>query len=211
MRLAIFGATGPLGQELVKQAGARGHEMRLLSRRDIPGGDVPAGATVIRGDYFAPVSLRETLRGVDAVLSTIGPPQHRKTALTPDDFAKGMRQLVQEMQAANLTRLINVASTGTRLGSEPYGIWRRLFRGLLRFIAPVVIPGKEAELRVLSQSGLRWTTIRPPILKPGRGGTVRASATAPQGIMIDTSVLAGFMLDQLRDETWVGKAPFVGS
>lgn len=208
-RLAILGATGPLGRELVAQAYGRGYQLRVLSRREIH--DLPEGVEVIRGDYFDAAALRDVLEGADAVLSCIGPPQHRKTTFSAQEYGAAMAQLVTEMQARGIRRIVNIASTATRFGDEPYGIGRRLLRRMLKFIAPVVIPGKEAELRVLAASDRDWTTIRPPLIKAGAGGVLRVSDEKPQGMKVDQALLAGFMLDGLEDEAWIGKAPFVAS
>ena len=211
MKLAVFGATGLLGRELVRQAAARGHAMRILSRREIGGDTLPEEAVVVRGDYMDPDAVRRTLEGVDAVLSTIGPPPNRKTELTPEDFGRAMDRLIAAMRAAGVSRIINVASTATRFGREPYGWGRRLLRLLLRSVAPVVIPGKELELAALARSDRAWTTVRPPLIKTGIGGSLRADDQDPQGMRVDTALLAAFMLDQLDDDTWVRRAPFVGS
>jgi len=208
-RLAILGATGPLGRELVAQAHGRGYQLRILSRRDIH--DLPEGVKVIRGDYFDAAALRNVLKGADAVLSCIGPPQHRKTTFSAQEYGAAMAQLVSAMQVQGITRIVNIASTATRLNDEPYGIGRRLLRLILKFIAPVVIPGKEAELRVLAASDRDWTTIRPPLIKVGAGGVLRASDQSPQGMKVDQAFLAGFLLDALEDEAWNRKAPFVAS
>lgn len=211
MKLAIFGATGLVGNELVAQAAARGHTMRILSRSDIPKDKLPAGAELIRGDYFNAEDVHATVIGADAVLSTIGPPQHNKTDLKPADYGQAMEQLIAQMQATGVARIINIASTGTRLGDEPYGLGRRLIRFLLKFIAPVVIPCKEQELEALVRSDRIWTTIRPPLIKSGIGGVLKASDQTPQGSRIDTGLLVGFMLDQLDARDWENRAPFVGS
>ncbi len=208
-RLALLGATGPLGRELVVQAHGRGYHLRVLSRREVH--DLPVVVEVIRGDFFDAVALRDVLEGADAVLSCIGPPQHRKSTASAQEYGAAMVQLVSAMQAQGITRIINIASTATRLGDEAYGIGRRVLRLMLKFIAPVVIPGKEAELRVLAASDRDWTTIRPPLIKAGAGGVLRVSDEKPQGMKVDQALLAGFMLDALEDDAWIGKAPFVAS
>lgn len=211
MKLAIFGGTGLTGKELVKEAGKRGYAIRMLSRRDIDAGSLPEGTEVVRGDYLDPAARQETLRGADALLSTVGPPPTRKTDLTPEDYGRAMEQLIGELKQAGITRFINIASTGTRYGNEPYPLERKFFRMLFNFLAPAVIGGKELELKHLSQSDLDWTTVRPPLIKLGRGGTLVADDKTDKGRNVDATLLAQFMLDQLESDEWVRRAPFVGS
>lgn len=211
MKLAIFGATGLVGKVLVQRAVARGYKVQVLSRKPMMEGDLPAGVDVITGDYFDSAAVRQTLVGVDAVLSTIGPPQHRKTPLTPEDFERGMQQLVTEMESAGITRIINIASAGTRFQDEHYGWGRRCVRWLLGMVVPIVIPSKERELAVLANSSLEWTALRPPLIVSGIGKVLRVDDQATQGMRVDTELLADFMLAQLISETWVRRAPFVAS
>lgn len=211
MKIAVFGGTGLTGKELVKEAGERGYSIRLLARRDVPQDSLPAGTTVIRGDYLDPAARRETLEGADVLLSTVGPPATRKTDLKPEDYGQAMEQLIGELKDAGITRFINVASTGTRYGNEPYPLERKFFRMLFNFLAPAVIGGKELELKHLSNSDLEWTTVRPPLIKLGRGGTLEADDKTDKGRNVDATLLARFMLDQIDSNEWVRRAPFVGS
>ncbi len=211
MNLAIFGATGLLGKELVKEASARGHNLRILSRRDLEPGEMPEGTVVIKGDYLDNAAMLETLEGAEAVLSTVGPPAIRKTDLTPGDYERAMVNLIAGMKENGIKRIINVASTGTRYGDEKFKFMRWLISSVFKILWPVVIPGKEAELKVLSQSDLDWTTLRPPGIVTGAGGELRVDDKIDQGIRVDTNLMAQFMLDQIDSDEWVGRAPFVGS
>ncbi len=210
-KLAIFGATGLTGKELVKEAASRGYSLRILARREIPITELPDGVELIKGDYFNAASRRETLKGVDAVLSTIGPPPTRKTDLKAEDFGLVMEELIGEMKQEKVSRIINLASTGTRFSKEPFLLTRWFFRTLFNLFVPIVISGKEKELGVLSQSDLNWTTIRPPMIKTGIGGTLVTDDKIPPGHRVDTTLLVRFMLDQLDSDTWVQRAPFVAS
>lgn len=211
MKLAVLGATSPLGQELVKQAIVQGYSVRILSRREPKKGLFPNSVEIVQGDYFDKAAILETLQGTEAVLSVIGPPQHRKTSLKPNDFGQAMQQLIQVMNDLNIERIINVASAGTRWGNEPYGWGRKVVRFLLSFIAPIVIPSKEQELQALENSSLKWTTVRPPLIQTGMGGQLKASDQATQGIRVDQALLAHFLLQQLESNAWVRRAPFVAS
>ncbi len=74
MRIAVLGATGQTGRQLVRQALARGHEVVALARdprRLLQSPAVPA-LTVVAADVFAPATVRAALVGVDAVVSGLG-------------------------------------------------------------------------------------------------------------------------------------------
>ncbi len=211
MKLGMFGATGLTGKVLVEEAAKRGHTLRILVRGEVSQTDFPSGTEVIKGDYFDAKARREAIKGVDAVLSTVGPPPTRKTELRPEDFGNAMNELIDELNGEGISRFINLASTGTILEHEKYSFVQKCFSVIFNLVFPIVIPGKTLELKALSGSDLDWTCIRPPYIKTGIGGTLVADDLTPPSQKVDTHLLASFMLDQLESDEWLKRAPFVGS
>src|ERR1700761_3602944 len=71
MRIAVLGATGQTGRQLVEQALARGHEVVALARD--PGRVAAApNLIVVAADVFQPATMAAALAGVDAVVSGLG-------------------------------------------------------------------------------------------------------------------------------------------
>ena len=122
-----------------------------------------------------------------------------------------MKSLVGVMNEFKVKRLINLASTGTSYCDEPISFGRKLLRATLSIVAPVVIPSKEAELEVLRDSNIDWTSIRPPLIKNGVQGNFYVDLHKTQGFKVDVKQLVSFMLENLNDTSWVGAAPFVGT
>lgn len=209
MKIAVLGATGLVGRCLVDRAVAQGVAVRVMVRN--PEKLDQEDVEICVGDYFDPRAVKELVQGVDAVLTTVGPPPGRHKELSPEKYETAMKALVQAMEEAGVKRLIHLASGGTPTPGENVGWGRRLFRCLLAPIAPLVIPSKEREVAVLTQSKLDWTSIRPPLIAPGVKGDFRVSTEATQGFRVDVDQLAAFMLDALEDETWFNTAPFVGT
>ena len=73
MKLAILGATGPLGAKLLELALKCGASVRVLARSPTKLAFRHAALEVIEGNYLDHSALRETIRDCDVVLSTIGP------------------------------------------------------------------------------------------------------------------------------------------
>lgn len=66
MKIAVVGATGMLGRPVARKLVEAGYEVSVLSRKPEKARELD-GARVVRADLFDPASLREALRGQDAL------------------------------------------------------------------------------------------------------------------------------------------------
>ncbi|MGA7203368.1 MAG: NAD(P)H-binding protein [Specibacter sp.] len=177
MRLTVFGASGGVGQEIVRQALAGGHEVTAVvrdrSRLPVTG----EGLEIIAIPTFDnPEQLRDAVAGRDAVLSAVGP-RTRKLAGTTAPVTHTIRQA---MELAGVRRIVVVSASP--LGPVPEG---QPF--LLRTVITPIIEGifKEnyVDLRLmeaeLAASGLDWTAVRPPqLLNSPTTGVYRTAVDA---------------------------------
>jgi len=69
MKIAVFGATGPTGQQLVKQALQKGHNITVLARNPSKIAIENKNLTVIKGNALSYEDVEKTVKGQDAVLS----------------------------------------------------------------------------------------------------------------------------------------------
>ena len=111
MRLAIIGATGGTGQELVKQALASGHSVKVLVRSPEKVTVKHDRLEVVKTDLFneSAAMLAEKLEGSEVVLSALG---NRTLGIT-QLYSEGTKQLVAAVQHARIKRLLVISSIGT--------------------------------------------------------------------------------------------------
>jgi len=64
--ILVTGGTGDLGRELVPRLLAKGHAVRVLSRRENP--PLPAGAQAVRGDLARGEGIDDAAAGVDVIV-----------------------------------------------------------------------------------------------------------------------------------------------
>jgi putative NADH-flavin reductase len=161
MKLLIIGATGPTGRELVKQAVAQRHEVTALVRDAAKAGFAPPVRMII-GNILDTASVKAALTGQEAVISALGSapsgPFKEQTLLSV-----GTSNLVATMQGAGVNRLINITGIGAG-DSKGHGPW---FYNWL--IQPLVLRGtyhdKTRQEKIVRESALAWTIMRPAILK----------------------------------------------
>src|SRR4249920_1940254 len=83
MLLALTGATGFIGQHLLRELPKRGHRLRVLLRRPL---DVPIkAASAVIGDLARPRNMAAALEGVDAVIHSAGLAQ-AMSGIPEDDY-----------------------------------------------------------------------------------------------------------------------------
>lgn len=186
MRLLVVGATGDLGRAVLSSAQSSGHAVTALVRNPQAAG-LPAEVESVKGDVLDPASMEPAVRGRDAVICALGTPSPRTASTLLEE---GTRNLVQVMTEVGVSRLVCVTLLGVG-GSRANTalLYRHL---ILRVLAPMV-PDKEAQERVVRESGLEWVLVRPPTIagfrtrrpvrvigegKPGRIGLVGRAALA---------------------------------
>ena len=72
MKLTIFGATGKIGIESVKQAIDKGHLVTAFIRNPDHLEIKDKNITLVTGDVFDPISVSKAIKGQDAVICALG-------------------------------------------------------------------------------------------------------------------------------------------
>ncbi|MCI0709364.1 MAG: NAD(P)H-binding protein, partial [Chloroflexi bacterium] len=143
-----------------------------------------------------------------AVISVAGPPRTERH--DSKQHANSMHIIVNAMKTANVNRIITIAGAAAKVPGTRLGIRQRLLRILLLRIATDVIKTKDIEVRILFESGLTWTIIRPPIIGTGKpAGKVIARADDLAGMRVDVEDITDFILSLLQTHDWDRKAPIV--
>ncbi|MBX5467248.1 MAG: NAD(P)-dependent oxidoreductase [Firmicutes bacterium] len=109
MRIALWGATGTIGQRILREALDRGHAVRAVVRD-------PARVTiqhpkleVVQGDALDPQSVAQAVRGCEVVVSALGPSRGEP----PETLLTLNQRLVEGVRAAGVRRLIAVGGAGS--------------------------------------------------------------------------------------------------
>lgn len=196
MRLAIFGATGGTGRELLQQALDRGHEVTAIVRRPEAITLTHARLRVLAGDVMELDSLAPALQQQDAVLSVIGSQGLRSLVKPMTFYHRSARHLVDQMDKAGVQRLVCLTSVG--VVDKPVGplfyIW--LIKPLLK---PIYDDMRQME-QTIRESNLAWTIVRPSRLFDGkRTGQYRvgSSGELDHANSISRADLANCILNQL--------------
>jgi uncharacterized protein YbjT (DUF2867 family) len=207
MRVLVLGATGGTGREIVREAGAQGHQVVALVRSKTKAADL-RGAELAEGDARDEQALSGALDGCAGVISSLG------TAISPFRevtlLSVATRALVKAMERRNVQRLVCITGLGA---GDSRGHGGLLFDSLIfPLLLRKVYTDKNRQEDIVRASGLDWVLVRPVVLndKPARGA-VRALTDLRdvRGGEVARSDVAKFVVQQLTDDIWLRRAPLI--
>lgn len=207
MKLIVFGASGGVGCELVRQALAADHDVTAVVRDPARVSARLEPARVITIPVIdGPAVLLDALQGQDVVLSALGPRGRANAGIV----SPLTRSITDAMRLSGVRRLIvtSAAPVGPAPEGNPF-----VLRAIVTPIVMRIFRDAYADLGVmeeeLAQTDLDWTVVRPPRLRavPQRGGYRTAiDGGLRGGASIGRADLADAMLGLIDDPDTVRHA-----
>jgi putative NADH-flavin reductase len=202
----VIGASKGIGLETVKQALAAGHRVRALSRSAAAPSLQHERLERFTGDALVARDVRAALEGVDAVVQTLGI-RHGEMFRPVTLFSDATRVLIAAMQAQGVRRLISVTGFGAGDSQASIGVLQRL---PFRLVFGHAYDDKSRQERLIRDSGLDWTLVRPGVLtngpRSGRYRVLEQRAEWRNGI-ISRADVADYLVRQIDDAAGIGKTP----
>ncbi|WP_067452415.1 NAD(P)-dependent oxidoreductase [Actinomadura macra] len=168
MRLTVFGATGSTGGPFVRQALEAGHEVTAVVRGEPTAlidrmQGTPGQFLAVRADLMNPVEIEPYICGRDAVVSILGSAGRGPSTVRE----RGARSVTAAMSKTEVRRLVivSVSAAYTEVKDDPFA--RFVVKPLVRRILKHPFTDARAMERVVRDTDLDWTIIRPPRLTAG--------------------------------------------
>ena len=196
MKIIIFGATGGVGQHVVKQGLEAGFRITAFVRTPAKLDMTHDNLTVIQGDAFNQSEVTAAISGHDAVVSCLGSSQGMKKSTELQDMVEN---IVIGMQKHHIERIVYTASAGVH--KELTGISGKLVMRLLK--NPLIDHG--AAVKRIEAAGLNATIARPMSLtdKPFTGKYREAATGIPnKSSAIPRADVAHFIIKALTDASY---------
>jgi NAD(P)-dependent dehydrogenase (short-subunit alcohol dehydrogenase family) len=208
MRIAVFGATGSTGRSFVAQALDEGHSVVAYARHPEKLGIAHDRLTVVEGELSDVAAIERAVERADGVISLLGQGMPRKG--TP--IAHGTRNILAAMKKLGVRRIVVVATASAADPHDAPTLRSRFFVGIAKLLMRPAYDDVVATALAVCQCDRAWTIVRPPFLKDGpKTGRVLVGylGDGVTGTYLTRANLADFMLKQLADDQYVGKAPIV--
>ncbi len=202
MKIALFGATGMIGERIAEEALARGHQVTAIVRDPARLKLANDNLRVVGGDVLDADSVAATVVGHDAVISAIGP-----RAGDPQMLIQAAHALIAGLGRAGVNRLLVVGGAGSlevapgvRLVDTPqFPVDRK----------PLSLAAGDA-LDVYRASDLDWTYFSPAaLIQPGertghyRTGTDQLLTDAEGNSVISAEDYAVALLAELEQPQFI--------
>lgn len=191
MKVVVFGATGGVGQQVVRRAATAGHQVTAFLR-------TPAklqfreGVAVVQADAFDAPAVAAAIAGQDAVISCLS----SSTPMKPStELTRMTGNIVAGMAATDIDRIAYCASAG--VDHELGGVAGKAIEWFLRH----PLNDHRQALKLLTAANLNYTIARPMSLnnKPFDPNYREAFTGIPKhGRAISRASVADFLVKALE-------------
>ena len=193
MKIIVFGATGGVGQSVVRQALEKSFEVTAFVRNPAKLKVAHDNLRVIEGDAFNPGEVAAAIAGHDAVVSCLGSNQGMNKST---DLQEMVKNIAAGMQKHGVERIVYTASAG--IDKELPGISGKVMMGVLKN----ALRDHRAAVDIIEANGLNYTIVRPMgLTNDSFTGEYRESLTSvpEKSKTIPRADVAHFILKALTD------------
>ncbi len=206
MKLLIVGGTGKTGRQLISQGLEEGHYITAMVRKPNKLKFNHPNLKVLKGNVLNLENVESAVQGQDAVLSALG---HKQFFIKTSILSRGTMNIIRAMEKKGVDRFICITSLGINESKFRLGLYYTLF------VIPVILffyfRDKSKQEKLIEQSNLDWTIVRPGQLTNGRKRTKYQHGPNLGSYiltkMISRNDVAHFMLNLIENRAYIKEAP----
>ncbi|HNX56774.1 MAG TPA: NAD(P)H-binding protein [Prolixibacteraceae bacterium] len=206
-KIAVLGGGGRTGKYLVNQLINKGFQQKALLRHPEQFFIQSQQIEIVKGDATHPESIHQLVEGCEAIISVVG-----QRPGEPLVACRTTQNLLDAMNHFGIKRLILLAGLNVDTPSDQKGQETLMATEWMKANFPEIHADRQKSYALLEQSLLDWTLVRIPFIEfqEACGEIAVNLKDCPSG-KINAESLAVFLVDQLLDESYYRKAPFVAS
>lgn len=164
---------------------------------------------VVVGDATTGRSIRDLVRGCDALVSALGPT--RKTAATMV-CSTATGHIIEALLAEGISRYVALSSAAVVAPGDRRNLHGRMTRLVGPLLLGKILTDKRRELRLLAASDLDWTLVRAPEIVDGDpSGKVDVRIETHTSMKILAGDVARVVVDQVDSTEFLRQAIFASA
>lgn len=208
-KIAVIGGTGKSGRYLIKHLLEQGYQIKVLVRNPERFQIKNPLVELIIGDVNDYEVLQSLICGCDAIISSLGlgvPPSG------PTIFSIATSNIIKAMNECRVRRYILLTGLNVDSPSDKKGNQTQTATDWMYANYPKSTADRQLEYQILNGSNIDWTLIRLPKIELSEtSGKIMTSLENCPGDKISATDLAIFLIGQLKDKTFIQKAPFIAN
>lgn len=206
-KIAIIGGTGKSGKYLVEQLLKKGYHFKLLLRNPDNFKITSPLIEVVAGDVRDYKSVLALVDGCQAVISTLGQPKGEQTI-----FSQATKNVLRSMRECNIQRYILITGLSVDTPDDNKSSKAKFATEWMKTNYSETTADKQKEFSVLSESNIKWTLVRLPLIElTEEKSEINVSLEDCPGDKISATNLALFLIEQLFNDKFVKKSPFIAN
>lgn len=215
MKILLLGATGRTGRLIVEEALKQGYELNVLVRDKNKIFFNSKSIKVYQGTPTRRADLAAAMQGCDLIISALGIVRASDAPwsklITPKNFiSESIKNVIVEAGQQNLKRLITISAWGVGETKKQVPFW---LRWLINYsnMGPVYAE-HELEEKLLANSDLNWTAVRPVALNDSDKITtlkVSFNNSPKPSLYVSRKSVAKFIVDIVKSDKYVRKSPTI--
>ena len=205
-KIAIIGGTGRVGRYVATNAIQRGYKVRMLVRNPKKLLVKSDNIEIVEGQIQDIANIRALLTGCEIVINMFGQPSKKQPM-----YSQVTKNIMHVMKELNISRYISVTGGSLTIKDDQKSTLNCFGAKLFEFLFPKVMQDRKLEWEVLfSNKQIDWTLIRLPFVKDSlKSNDIKESLTDMPGTKITNQDIATFILDQINNQKYIHKAPFI--
>lgn len=209
IKIAVIGGTGKSGKYLVKQLIEQGFQIKILLRNPDNFQIKNTLVETVIGDVAHYDTVYSLLKDTQAVISTLG---MGIPASEPTIFCQASTNVIQAMNALQITRYIVTTGLNVDTSLDKKNPKVVFATDWMKKNFPVSTENKQSEYELLNASSIDWTLVRLPLIEQtDERFETNVSLEDCLGDKISATDLAHFLIEQLFNNTFIRKSPFISN
>jgi putative NADH-flavin reductase len=198
-KIIVFGATGNTGKLVVEQALQAGHQVTVVIRNPEVFTIRNQNLEIIKGDVLEPMTFENAIKEKDSVVSCLGIKKREPTTI----YSNGVRNIITAMRKENVNRIICLSAGAVIVPPKSSFILKFVTKNILQRLFKYMYADMLRMEKILSESDLNWTVIRPPrLINTKRTCKYRTAVNEyiSNPSKISRADLADYIVNHLTDE-----------
>lgn len=207
INIAVLGGGGRTGTYLINQLIELGFGVKVLLRNPENFKVNSPSVQIIKGDATDFAVVKKLIDGCNCVISTIG--QRPNEPLVAE---QATWNVINAMSYFGIKRYILVAGINIDTPFDSKGQETMNATNWMKANFPAIQEDRQKAYALLVKSAINWTLVRVPFINftPGTGNT-NVNLNDCLGNQINAGDIATFLINQISEDIYINKAPFIYS